>query len=248
MVKLQPDTDAAKINELINHPGVYEVIRGTVTEALDMSALVGKAPHVVMTCDHAGMIFICHQPGMYELHSVFLPQQDRVKSMAWARDVFDWMFTHTDACEIITKCPQTNPAAKMAAIKNGFLFEWLTRPLWPSDDFLVPFYVYSLRIERWAQRATHMQALGHSFHDALHSQYADKGMDIVTHAEDLLHDQYVGIAVAMMVNPFKAADFYNRWAVMNGYAKMFIEELQPLIINITESRLRLGPDQTFEVL
>lgn len=149
------------------------------------------------------------------------------------------MFINTDAVELMTKCPVNNPASKMACRRTNFDYLFETRPLWPDDDKLLPFEIYGMTIQKWATFSGGLPYLGIWFHERLEAEYARLGKELKFHDEDAMHNRYVGGTVAMMMGQQvgKAVSFYNRWALMSDYQPISVVSLDPLVIDIAESRL-----------
>jgi hypothetical protein len=170
---------------------------------------------------------------------------------AWATNFFlhglNWMFTKTDACELLTKCPRNNPATKMAARRVGFKESFSTRPIWPTDNGPVEVDVYSMSIQEWATKDPFITKRGVEFHDELEAQYKKLGKNLPLHDEDPIHDRYVGATVMMFENGQynKAISFYNRWAAMSDYQVVKVLSAQPLIVDIRESKLRITDNKFY---
>jgi hypothetical protein len=147
-----------------------------------------------------------------------------------------WMFTRTDAVEILTKCPDDNPGARMAASWLGFRERFHRTDAWKPG---VGISFQALTIDDWYVRDPEAQGVGHAFHEALE---AAKGAHIHQHPEDAAHDQAVGAALMMAYagQIGKGVAFYNRWARFAGYAE--IEQVGERIIDIRDALVEIGND------
>lgn len=246
---MTPDTDSTHINYLLNHPSIYDQIRGPYTEPMDMTQILSDSRNVVLTFDKGGIVFLYLQPGIYEAHTAFLPEGRGRNSIRWTKDVIDWMFINTDACEIVTRCPEHKPETSSFAKLVGLSFEFTTIPLWPTEDGNKCMDVYSLKIEDWIKKSDSMVKAGDKFHHDLHDQYDKLGYKMDVHEEDESHDRYAGACVSMVLagKVDKGINFYNRWSMLSGYARIGIESREPLIIDIVESKI-LVKQNSFEVL
>lgn len=249
MIAVERLTDnAAKINHFVNHPAIYPFVKGSNAGPLDLSSVVRNPAHVVLVSDHGGMIFIKHQTGVYEFHSAVLPENRGEWTARGAVAAFHWMFTKTDAFELMTKCPHGNVAASAGAKFIGMTKDFTTRPIWLTDEGMVPVDVYGLRIQDWVRRAPGLVEIGHEFHERLAAQLKAKGRSEEIHADDETHDRYVGATAAMFEHGLlvKAVAFYNRWAVMSGYVPIKLLSRDPAVINIGTAVLKVTGGQ-FEV-
>lgn len=249
MIRLERLTgDATRINRFVNDPSVFPLVKGSHVGPFDLSVVAKNPDHVVLVGEHGGVTFIKHQLGIYEAHTAVLPEGRGEWTIELGRSALHWMFSHTDAFEILTKCPKGNLAAVAGARAIGGKFDFTTRPIWPTDDGLVPVDVYSMRIQEWVRTAPSLVELGHEFHERLAEQFKARGRAAEIHADDEVHDRYVGAAVAMIVagQIQKGVWFYNRWAVMAAYMPIAVLSVTPFIINIGSTVLKVTGDQ-FEV-
>jgi hypothetical protein len=231
---------AERINEIVNHPSILPWVKGK-HDALDLKNVAANTNNVCLVGEHGCVIFIKHHVGMYEFHTSVLPEGRGRWMLEGAKFAFEWMFTHTDAYELMTKCPDGNLASKAGARAVGCKKQFRTGPIWPVGDEMVPVDVWSISLPEWASHVDGMVEKGHLFHELLNSK--------TPHDDDEVHDRYVGITSEMVRagQPVKAVYFYNRWAALSGYALIKIESLEPLIIDIRESRLKIT-NNNFEVL
>jgi len=244
---IQQVKTSERINEILNHPEVYPWVKGKIVGPFDMTNFLSKEGNIGLLGEFGCFIVIRHQIGIYEFHTSVLPEGQG----AWATEFFwagmNWMFTQTDACELLTKCPRNNPSSKMAARRVGFREMFPTRPIWPTDDGMVEVDVYSMSIQEWVTKAPSLAEKGEWFHNELDAQYKALGKNLPLHEEDKMHDRYVGVAVMMIENGFynKGISFYNRWASMSNYQAISILGQDPLIIDIRESKLRITDNRFF---
>lgn len=237
-----------RINEIVNHPTVFPHIKGIHTSAIDLKNIAANPENICLLAEHGCVIFIKHQPGIYEFHTCVLPGGRGQWMVEMSRLVFAYMFTHTDAFELMTKCPRGNVAAKAGARAVGCSLRFETRPIWPVEGKLVPVEVYSIIIQEWVKTAD-VFGYGKWFHEMLEAQYQEKGISLHVHEEDPIHDRYVGAAVEMIRHGqiMKAIYFYNRWAAMSDYVKISLVSTNPVIIDIFESKI-LVEETTFKVV
>lgn len=245
---LQRTFTAERINEIVNHPSVFPHVKGLHVDGLDLKNITGNPKNICLLGEHGCVIFVKHQPGVYEFHTCVFPEGRGPWMIEGSREAFRYMFTRTDAFELMTKCPDGNVAAKAGARAVGCLFRFSTRPIWPVDDTIVAVDVHSIIIQEWVKTADVLES-GQWFHEMLEAQYKQKGADIQIHENDPVHDRYVGATVEMMRygQIMKAIYFYNRWAAMSDYRKISLVSTNPVIIDIFESKV-LVEETTFKVV
>ena len=240
---------AERINEIVNHPSIYPTICGHHTNPLDLTPITLNHNHVCLVGEHGCVLFIKHQPGIYEFHTSVLPEGRGKWMIKGSRFAFNWMFTNTDAFELLTKCPHGNLPAISGAKAVGCSFRFVTRPIWPLHGKLVPVDVYSIILQDWPKIANHLVAIGNSFHNQLELEYTRLGKSLTVHEDDETHDRYVGATIEMIRGGqvTKAIAFYNRWCVMSDYRKIAVISENPLIIDIFDCKLKIS-ENSFEVI
>lgn len=240
---------AERINEIVNDPSIYPPIRGHHTGPLDLSRITPNPDHVCLVGEYGCVLFIKHQMGIYEFHASVLPEGRGEWMIEANHAVFHWMFTKTDAFELLTKCPHGNIPAKIGAKAVGCSLRFTTRPTWPQDGKLVPVDVYSIILQEWVKNANNLVESGKWFHNLLDIAYTECGKALDIHENDDVHNRYVGSAVEMIRGGQvgKAINFYNRWAVMSDYKKIGVVSTDPLVIDIDEAKLKII-NNNFEVV
>lgn len=235
-------TTADSLNEVVNDPSVWRWVHGAAEGRLDLSAVVADPANVLLMGEHGGVLFVRHQPGLYEAHTQVLPAGRGSWAIRMVRAALHWMFTHTDAVEIMTRVPKGNLGARALAKAIGGTLEFTSPIGWMMDGVIVPAGIYSLKIQDWMRSAGGLEERGHWFHDHLEAEYSRLGKIEASHPDDDNHDRYVGAAVEMILGgqPDKGVIFYNRWAVMAGYAPVSIVTRSPLTIDIRDALICVG--------
>ena len=234
------ETTPERINAIVNDPSIYPWVKGASRGPLDVSKLLADPKHVVLTAEHGGIIFVNHGAGVYEFHASVLPQGRGQWMLEAGRQSFEWLFTNTDANEILTKCPKGNVAALAGARAIGMTREFSTRPIWPTEGGLVPVEVCSMSIRMWAASAPGLDEIGEEFHEWLEAQYHLRGIKSPIHEPDPIHNRYVGMAVSMVRGGqiTKGVFLYNRWAIMSGYAAVKVVSQKPLVLDIVDAKIK----------
>lgn len=235
-----------------NDPSVYPSVAGFATGRIDLSPVVANEDNVLLMGEYGGVLFLKHQPGIYEAHTQVLPQGRGKWTLDMVNQALTWMFTRTDCADIMTRIPKGNHGARALAKAIHGVFEFRLERGWVKDGGLVPADIYSLQIQRWLGMSDDPALLseGMSFHDKIAREYAELGKEEPQHPTDELHDRYAGVAALMIRagQARKAVIFYNRWAAMAGYAPIAVVSENPTIIDIQEALIQVTNDGDFFVL
>jgi len=236
------------VNEIINHPSIYHWIKGGNTAPLDVTNAAINPDNYFLVGEHGCVLFIKHQTGIYEYHTSVLPEGRGKWMLDGAKFAFNYMFTRTDAFELLTKCPDGNIAAKAGARAVGCTQVFRTGKIWPSNGEMVSVDVYSMLIQNWAKNDDMIVESGKWFHEELENKCKNANIPLALHEEDETHNRYVGATVEMLKNGqiMKAVVYYNRWAIMAGYFPIKLLSLNPLIVDIHDCILKISKDD-FEV-
>jgi len=235
-------TEPAHINAILNHPDVYEYVRGPIEGPLDFGPIMASpaAEHFyVLMGEHGGQVYERIQPGLFECHSHFLKEGRGDYALQTTRATLKWMFTRTECVEVMTKCPKSNPAAKALARAIGGSFEFVNPRGWIMDGKTVSADIYALRIQDWIRSAPGLVERGQWFHDRLEAELARHGASELAHPDDSEHDRHVGAAVEMFFGgqPHKGMIFYNRFSTLAGYQPIAITSVDPLSVDIGNATL-----------
>jgi len=221
--------DSTFLNMVCNHPQVHPWLG--VEGTIDVSGVVGNPANFALVNDGGGFILGCHEPGIYEVHSQFLPSHRRetVKAM---REGFDYMFTRTDCHTVLTQVPDNNPAAAALAKFAHF------RPMFRREDTpRGPTAYMGLYIDDWAQDNAALEAEGEWFHDNLNEAKKAQGSELPAHPHDPAHERAVGASVRLVKagNAAKGVALYNRWARLAGYAPITLLSETPVLIDVVDA-------------
>ena len=198
--------DAKRLNEIVNHESVKPHLQFLSDGPIDLSDLVRDPANYLLMGEHGGVLFIRLQNGLYEAHTQVLPQGRGTGVLDLARLAQQWMFTRTDALELVSKCPTLRTKA-LAKCVNGRLDCTVT-----GHDGK-PVDVYRVTIQNWMAGARDLENIGARCAALL--DLADYG--------PMLH-RPLGIAAEMFRRnqPVKAVIFFNRWAMLAGHPPMSI--------------------------
>jgi len=216
-----------------NEPDVRPWIGGE--GPIDLAPLISDARNYAMRAEAGGWMFVRHEPGTYELHTLFTGRGDpRGRLEAWT-EAARYMWVATDAREIVTRVPRHNRAARYAARHCKFATRFERKSSFRTDaGELVDVAYMGLSIDDWWGDDVDALRAGETFHAALEAAKREAGSHLPDHPPDDTHDQAAGAACLMIAagNPRKAAWFYNRWAALAGYPPIAILSEAPLVIDV----------------
>jgi len=236
------------MNRVVNDPSVRPWVGGGDVE-LDVTPWTSNPANIVLVNEHGGFCGIKHDAGIYELHTNILPEGRGLKAVHAAREACQYLFTKTDAQEIITKVPTFNKAADRFARTFGYTerFRRTDAAVGPDGPCDVTYFAYT--IDQWAAADDLLPVYGKWFHDELEKAKIAAGSSLPIHDDDDAHDRAVGAAIAMIRagNASKGIWFYNRWARFAGYATIYLLSLNPVVIDVQDAIVEISSDD-MEVL
>ena len=223
--------DAGFVNALANRPDIRPYIGGGL-EALDLTSVVENPENYVIQADGGCWILHALTPGAFELHTLFATEGRGRSYFGNAREAIRWMVAHTDAIEILTKGPDDNPGARVAAVLCGFKERFRREDAWHTG---VGIAYLVLTIDQWCFSDPETRKAGRAFHAALEDAKKAAGSELPSHPDDDAYDHAAGAAVLMgrARNLTKGLVYYNSWAVFAGYAP--IRQLGPSLVDLHDA-------------
>lgn len=229
---LKRTMDAAFLNSVANHPDVRPWLGGA--GQIDLGRVIANPANVALAGRHGGFLGMKVQDGIYECHSLFLPEGRGAFAREAAAAGLRYLFAVTDCMEVVTKCPANNAATLGLARTMGFVAMFERQKAWlTGDESKVDVAYMALSYWKWLARDEQVLARGKWFHTRLEQLTGEMGVTIPVHAEDAAHERAVGACVLMLEagNPAKAVEAYNRWARVAGqYSEIRLISLNPVII------------------
>lgn len=235
-------TDATALNLVANHPDVRPYLGHPESpDPLDLTPLVENPANITIEADGGGWLLQAILPAVYELHTLFLPEARGKPYFRQAREAMRLVFTTTDALEILTKCPDDNPGARMAATLAGFRERFRREHVWnigTTAECGVSYQAFT--IDDWIARDGEIKRVGHEFHETLETEKRARGSELAVHPDDEAHDRAVGAAYLMAKHGqmAKGVGVYNRWAAFAGYVA--VRMLSPSILDIADAVLEVS--------
>lgn len=238
---------ANRINAVVNHPDVRPWVGGS--GQLDLAPVIANQANVLLMGEGGGFLLVQQEPGVYEVHSQFVPGSRGSAVVEAAHDASRYMFMRTDCVEIRTKVPAGNVAAAALTRRMGWELQFERANAWQTPNGLISVRYYAKTINQWANTAPGIAATGEWFHEKLEAAKNAAGSALPIHDDDAAHDRYVGATCEMIAagQIAKAMAFYARWAPFAGYAPIAVIATNPLVIDIGDALLAVrGSD--FDVL
>jgi len=240
---------AERLNTIVNHPEVRPWVAAAGQGYLDLTPVVANPDNYLLMGDGGGFVFVQQEPGIYEVHSQFLPEHRGENVITAARDAERWMFTRTDCVEIRSKVPEGNVGAAAFARKMRYELQFQRSNAWIADKGALSVKYYARTLNQWVNQADELKASGEWFHHKLEDAKIAAGSTMPIHDDDEAHDLYVGATVEMIQSGqiAKALAFYTRWAPFAGYGPIVLIATNPTVIDIGDAILAVRDDD-FDVI
>ncbi len=241
---------AEQLNTICNHPEVRPWVAAPGQKYLDLSPVVANPDNYLLMGEGGGFLFVQQEPGIYEVHSQFLPEHRGENVITAARDAERYMFTRTDCTEIRSKVPEGNVAAAAFARKMRYELQFERANAWQTESGLVGVRYYARTLNQWVNQAEELKASGEWFHHKLEEAKIASDSTIPIHDDDDAHDLYVGATVEMIQagQIGKALSLYTRWAPFAGYGPIALIATNPVVIDIGDAILAIRGDDFDAIL
>ena len=99
------DFDAGRLNALANHSKIRPGIGIEGMERVDLSQLAANPANYILLTDDGGLIFLQHEPGIYNVHAMFVPEARGRFALKVTKLAFWFMFTRSDMMEVLVRVP-----------------------------------------------------------------------------------------------------------------------------------------------
>ncbi len=232
--------DVAFLNAVANDPTVRPHIGGE--GPVDLTDKLANPANIALQNARGGFLFEKIDVGLYELHTMFLPVGRGRHVIEAAAEAARYMFTTTDAVELITKLPATNRRADFMVRRCGFRKLYERRGAWDDGADL---YFFGLGLEDWRQTDDRALAAGRDFHATLEAAKDAVTSVLTTHPDDETHDRVVGATVLMIQagQVRKGIWAYNRWAAVAGYQQITVKSETPPVVDVIDAIIGLVDGQ-----
>lgn len=223
---------AERLNAVVNHPVVRPWVADEAAGVLDMTETVASDNTILLMGEYGGCLCFKMLPGVYEVHTQVVPEGRGQWALDFVRAGAHWMFTHTDAFEILTRVPRGHTAAKALTLAAGMNYEFTRPDGCRFRERVLPVDIYGFRIQDWVNHAQGLVERGAWFHDRLHAEAARLGIEDKPHGDDENHNRYVGATYDMVAGgqAGKAVTFYNRWALAARHPTIALISREPPVV------------------
>ena len=237
--------DVAPLHEVINHPKVRPHVGGSHLDPLDLTGFIQNSANIALRFEGFLALFHERMPGGFETHTQALPESRGPVVAAAAAAMAHWMFTRTNAIELLTRIPDDNDSARDLAMANGFEFEFRHPSGWATPKGLQPVDWFRLDVRTWMARAEGLIERGQWFHAELDDACVRAGVEYKAHDDDETHNRYVGAAAEMILNGqiVKGIHFFNRYAAIVGNPQIAVLGQNPLVLHIGDLAISLAGGQ-----
>lgn len=216
---------SAHLNIIVNHPDVLPYVSGSMEGPLDLAPVVQDRRNVVLMGEYGGILFHQRQAGLYEAHTVCVPEGRGKWALAMAKEALRWMFVRTDCLEVITRVPSGNVAA-LALTRACRLTPIITlKDGWQTKSGRVDCSVHGLTIQSWMTSDRTLEDRGAWFLNSWRSSPIRDAHAMGLAYEMLLHGQGV-----------KSAIFLKRWSAIAGV------DVEIECFPLNPPRLKIGGD------
>lgn len=137
-VEITRETDASRLNKIVNDQSVFKWVSVPGVEYLDASEIVANPNNVLLMGESGGVLYIGHGSGLYEAHSQYLPEARGSIALETTKKTISWMFENTDCTKIISAVPRGNFAAAALAKACGLKFSFEQPDAWPTESGMIP--------------------------------------------------------------------------------------------------------------
>src|SRR6201996_6180162 len=168
--------DPAEVNAVLNDPEVFRWIKLPGIENVDATELVFELRNYCLIANGGVLIFVCQEPGVYEVHNNFLEAHRGLNAVKGTLAALRWVFTHTDAMIIQTRVPEFNKGAENMARHVGGVKDFERPAAWPTDNGSCAVSYWSLSYENWLKRTSSLMVLGREFHQKLDAEFDRLGV------------------------------------------------------------------------
>lgn len=116
---MQRSFDAARVNDLVNHPSIRPFVGGDGKSVIDLTAAVADRQNIFLLAKHGGFAFTWSAPRTYEVHTFILPEGRGPAALEAAWTARGWMEEHF-ADHLWTRVHPDMANVRAFTLKAGF--------------------------------------------------------------------------------------------------------------------------------
>jgi hypothetical protein len=113
-------TDSQFLNRIINDPSVFPFVSYGQKFPMDAALLLEDRRNVFLANESGGFLFLFRQEGIYEVHTLFLPDGRGAAALSSAKEAAAFAFAVMRAQLLVTFVEENNRATRLFAMKAGF--------------------------------------------------------------------------------------------------------------------------------
>lgn len=138
------------LQSVIDHPKVRRWVAKDEEMELDLPLSKVFEQGIGIEFDTGGFFFHSLGDGIYEVHTLFLPET--TNALACCEAAAHFMFCATDCTRIVTKVPEDNVPAWKLTEKMGFIPEYTRPKAYTRNGIEHDVRHYALPMDVWARR------------------------------------------------------------------------------------------------
>src|SRR5262245_19837679 len=121
-MKIERVLNATRLNEIVNDPSVYPWVKGWALGPLDISGPAANPNNVLLIGEGGAIIFTPLSRSFYEAHTQVLKSHRGKWAKEFCQECLLYLFTKTEAMEVLTRCPTLPTKALARALGFSYLF------------------------------------------------------------------------------------------------------------------------------
>lgn len=230
-MKIERHRDARRLNQIVNDPAVYPMVNGAHEGPIDLSGIVERDDVLLLVGEQGALVFTALSLGLWDCHSQCLPEGRGSWMLEFTQLALQWLFTRTDALELLTRCPEGNVAASALARRVGMRPDFPLPRGWVRDGKEIPATAYSMTVQDWIRTAPELEERGAWVRARLaHEMKRDRSREL----DDPGYERHLGAAFEMIFGgqAEKGCVFFDRFAFLAGHDLLRVVEHDPLTIDV----------------
>ena len=243
-IEITRATDAARANEILNDPSVRPFIAETPDGPIDISAQAADPNNYLLVGEYGLALFRPVILGSYEVHSASLRAGRGEWTLQFARACLDWMFSRSNAWEILTRVPAGHLPALALTKACGYVWEFESPNPCLFRGRKVGAATWRLSIHDWVARSAHFLEIGEWLHKRLAEEATKLGVKEPPHPDEAHHSRVAGAALEMARHGqvLKSVFYYSRWSALARHGSVSLVSVDPPVLKMDIGFLHLRGD------
>jgi RimJ/RimL family protein N-acetyltransferase len=140
---------ASRLTELANDKSIYPWIKGPLVGRFETCSIVNNPNNIVMIGEYGGYVFLGMGDGIYDAHSLILPEGRGKWALKAAHEALDSIFEI--ATEVTMMVPKGNIAVRALVLRLGAKLKERRENGWWRDGASIPTDIFSITKEDWTK-------------------------------------------------------------------------------------------------